>query len=162
MRTALIERSSKRPARRAEKRGRPRSHRQKPGGRTTKIHAVTDNQGRPIAFLLTPGNASDIKAAKPLLEPLKASRQLLGDTAYDSDDLRPWLNTRQTEAVIPNKNNRTKPYPFKKRRYRQRNKIERMFCRLKDARRIATRYDKSAKTYLNAICLTALVYWWLN
>lgn len=112
--------------------------------------------------MLTPGNASDIRAAKPLLEPLKASKQLLGDKAYDSDDLRAWLNARKTEAVIPNKNNRTKPYPFKKRRYRQRNKIERMFCRLKDARRIATRYDKSAKTYLNAICLISIVYWWLN
>ncbi|MDC8446885.1 MAG: IS5 family transposase [Nitrospira sp.] len=132
------------------------------GGRTTKIHAAADDNGRPIAFLLTPGNASDITAAKPLLESLKAPRQLLADKAYDSDDLRAWLKTRRTGAVIPNKKNRKKPYPFKKRRYRQRNKIERMFCRLKDARRIATRYDKSAKTFLNAICLVALVYWWLN
>ena len=112
--------------------------------------------------MLTPGNASDIRAAKPLLEPLKASRQLLGDKAYDSDDLRAWLNTRKTEAVIPNKNNRMTLSPFKKRRDRRRNTIERLFCRLKDARRIATRYDKSAKTYLNAICLISIVYWWLN
>ena len=111
---------------------------------------------------MTPGNASDIKAAKPLLEPLQAPTQLLGDKAYDSDELRAWLKQRKTEAVIPNKTNRKNPYPFKKRRYRQRNKIERMFCRLKDARRIATRDDKSAKTYLNAICLMAIVYWWLN
>jgi transposase len=103
-----------------------------------------------------------VKAAKPLLELLKAPKQLLGDKAYDSDELRAWLKQRTTEAVIPNKNNRKNPYPFKKRRYRQRNKIERMFCRLKDARRIATRYDKSAKTYLSAICLMAIVYWWLN
>ncbi|BFU89326.1 MAG: hypothetical protein NTAFB01_05130 [Nitrospira sp.] len=53
-------------------------------------------------------------------------------------------------------------WPLKKCRYRQRNKIERMFCRLNDARRIATRYDKSAKTYLNAICLISIAYWWLN
>lgn len=112
--------------------------------------------------MLTPGNASDIKAAKPLLEPLPVSKQLLGDKAYDSDDLRAWLNKRKTEPIIPNKKNRKEPYPFKKDRYRQRNKIERMFCRLKDARRIATRYDKSAQTYLNAICLIAIVYWWLN
>ena len=57
---------------------------------------------------------------------------------------------------------RAKLHPFKKRLYRQRNKIERMFCRLKDARRIATRYDKSATTYLNAVCLASLVYWWLK
>jgi len=96
------------------------------------------------------------------LEPLKGSRQLLGDTAYDSDDLQAWLKKRKTGPVIPNKKNRDKPSPFKKRRYRQRNTIERMFCRLKDARRIATRYDKSAQTYLNAICLISIVYWWLN
>jgi transposase len=97
-----------------------------------------------------------------LLEPLGAAKQLLGDKAYDSEDFRTWLQTRETEPVIPNKKNRKHPHPFKKHRYRQRNKIERMFCRLKDARRIATRYDKSAKTYLNAICLMAIVYWWLN
>jgi len=112
--------------------------------------------------LLTPGNASDIKAAKPLLEPLRASKQLLGDKAYDSDDLRAWLKTRKTEVVIPNKKNRTKPYPFKKRRYKQRNKIERMFCRLKDFRRIATRYDKRADIFLSAILLAAAITWWIN
>lgn len=97
-----------------------------------------------------------------MLEPLPPPKQQLGDKAYDSDELRAWLKQRKTEPVIPNKKNRKKPHPFKKRCYKQRNKIERMFCRLKDARRIATRYDKSAKTYLNAICLISAVYWWLN
>ncbi len=69
---------------------------------------------------------------------------------------------RGSTPVAPNKANRTAPPPFKKRRYRQRNKIERRFCRLKDARRIATRYDKSAVAYLNAVCLISVVYWWLN
>jgi transposase len=97
-----------------------------------------------------------------LLEPLLPPKQQLGDKAYDCDDFRAWLKKRKTEPVIPNKKNRKTPHPFKKHRYKQRNKIERMFCRLKDARRIATRYDKSAKTYLNAICLISIVYWWLN
>jgi len=57
---------------------------------------------------------------------------------------------------------RSNPHPFKKRLYKQRNMIERMFCRLKDARRIATRYDKSAVTYLNAVCLASILYWWLK
>jgi transposase len=92
----------------------------------------------------------------------RAAKYLLADKAYDSKDIRDWLKKRGTTPVIPNKCNRKKPYPFRKRHYKQRNKIERMFCRLKDARRIATRYDKSAKTYLNAICLMASVYWWLN
>jgi len=112
--------------------------------------------------LLTAGNASDCKAAQPLLTGLKPAQHLLADKAYDSDDLRAWLKQRGTTPVIPNMCHRAKLHPFKKRLYRQRNKIERMFCRLKDARRIATRYDKSATTYLNAVCLASLVYWWLK
>lgn len=112
--------------------------------------------------MLTPGNASDIKAAEPLLDPLKTPMQLLSDKAYESDDLRAWLKQRRIEAVIANKKNRKKPHPFKKRRYRQRSKIESMFCCLKEARRIATRYDKSANTSLSTICLISLVYWWFN
>lgn len=115
------------------------------GGRTTNVHAVTDEKGRPIAFLLTPGNASDIQAAKPLLDPLAAPKQQLGDTADDSDDFRAWLKKRNTEAVLPNKNNRIHPDPFKKRRDRPRNTIERLVCRLKEARRLATPSDKSAQ-----------------
>jgi transposase len=112
--------------------------------------------------LLTPGNASDCKAAEPLLTGLKPAKHLLADKAYDCDDLRQWLKQRSTTPVIPNMCHRSQPYPFKKRVYKQRNKIERMFCRLKDARRIATRYDKSAITYLNAICLISTVYWWIK
>jgi putative transposase len=97
-----------------------------------------------------------------VLAGFRAAKLLLADKAYDSNEFRHWLTRRGTTPVIPNKINRKKPYPFRKRRYKQRNKIERMFCRLKDARRIATRYDKSAKTYLNAICLISTVYWWLN
>ncbi len=112
--------------------------------------------------MLTPGNAADCKAAIPLLSGIKAARNLLADKAYDSDDIRLWLKKRGSTPVIPNKSNRLKPYPFKKRVYKKRNKIERMFCRLKDARRIATRYDKSANTYLNAVCLIASIYWWIK
>lgn len=97
-----------------------------------------------------------------MLSGFKAASQVLADKAYDSDQFRHWLKQRGSTPVIPNKANRTAPHPFKKRRYRQRNKIERMFCRLKDARRIATRYDKSAVVYLNSICLISTVYWWLN
>lgn len=112
--------------------------------------------------MLTPGNSADCKAAIPLLSGFKAAKQVLADKAYDSDEFRAWLKKRGSTPVIPNKCNRKKPYPFKKRRYKQRNKIERMFCRLKDARRIATRYDRDAVVYLNAVCLISTVYWWLN
>jgi transposase len=92
-----------------------------------------------------------------LLSGIKAANNLLADKAYDSDDIRLWLKRRGGTPVIPNTSNRLKPYPFKKRLYRKRNKIECIFCRLKDARRIATRYDKSASTYLNAVCLISTV-----
>jgi transposase len=82
--------------------------------------------------------------------------------AYDCAAFRGWFTRRGTTTVIPNKINRRKPYPHNKRAYRHRNKIERMFCRLKDARRIATRYDKCANNFLSAVCLVALIYFWLN
>ena len=93
---------------------------------------------------------------------LAPAKFLLADKAYDGDEFRDWLKKRCTTPVIPNLSNRPKPHPFRKKHYKNRNKIERMFCRLKDARRIATRYDRSATTYLNAICLISIVYWWLN
>jgi transposase len=67
---------------------------------------------------------------------------------------------RGTTPVIPNKINR--PFPYNKRAYRHRNKIERNFCRLNDARRIATRYGKCAENFLSAVCLIAAIYLWLN
>ena len=73
-----------------------------------------------------------------------------------------FLENRGTMPVIPNKCNRLTPFPFKKKIYKHRNKIERMFCRIKDARRIATRYDKLASNFLSSVCLMAVVYFWLN
>ena len=97
-----------------------------------------------------------------MLSSIPPARYLLADKAYDGDEFRAWLQQRGTTPIIPNLSNRSKPHPFCKGHYRNRNKIERMFCRLKDARRIATRYDRSASTYLNAICLISSIYWWLN
>jgi transposase len=103
---------------------------------------VIDRKGRPLRFLLSGGQCFDGKAAVPLLKPLSPAKKLLADKAYDCAAFRDWLARRGTTPVIPNKINRRKPFPYNKRAYRHRNKIERMFCRLKDARRIATRYDK--------------------
>lgn len=93
---------------------------------------------------------------------LPPAQKLLADKAYDCERLRTFLAERGTTPVIPNKCNRLKPFPFRKKTYRQRNKIERMFCRIKDARRIATRYDKLANSFLSSVCLMAAVYFWLN
>jgi transposase len=123
---------------------------------------VIDRKGRPLRFLLTGGQSFDGHAAVPLLEPLPAPKKLLADRAYDIDVFRDWLIRRGTTPVIPRKLNRRIPKPFNKRAYRHRNKAERMFCRLKDARRIATRYDKCANNFLSAVCLVAFIYLWLN
>lgn len=85
---------------------------------------------------------------------------LLADKAYDANRLRLWLDENGAVAVIPSTTSRRAPIPYDSARYKARNLIERMFCRLKDFRRIATRYDKRADTFLSAICLAAAISWW--
>ncbi len=87
---------------------------------------------------------------------------LIADRAYDARKLRDWLTERGCQAVIPPNPTRKHPSPWDRDLYRARNLIERMFCRLKDFRRIATRYDKRADTYLSAVLLAATIIWWLN
>jgi transposase len=86
---------------------------------------------------------------------------LLGDKAYDSAELRCLLEDRGAKPVIPNKSNRIEPFVFNRRLYKQRWRIEAAFNRLKDFRRIATRYDKLARNYLASVCLVAALAWWL-
>ncbi len=85
----------------------------------------------------------------------------LADTTYDSAALRAWLRHRGCQPVIPTHPTRKRKHPFDKIAYRTRNVIERTFCRLKDWRRIATRYDKLAHNYLASVALAALVLYWL-
>ena len=96
-----------------------------------------------------------------LADHLPAARYLLADKAYDADHWRAWLKRRRIRAVIPNKINRKQPHPFARQRYRHRNVIERMFGRLKDFSRVATRYDKNANNFMAALCLAALVCYWI-
>ena len=86
---------------------------------------------------------------------------MLGDKAYDSAELRDALHERGTKAVIPNRSNRKQPFSFSKRLYKLRWRIENAFNRLKDFRRIATRYDSLARNYLASVCLTAALVWWI-
>ena len=87
---------------------------------------------------------------------------LIADRAYDGDGFRAQITERGAKPVIPNKSNRIRIHRFDKRAYKGRNVIERCFCRLKDFRRIATRYDKLATNYLSGVYLAALVAYWLN
>jgi transposase len=89
-------------------------------------------------------------------------RRLVADRAYDADHLRRRLARQRAEAVIPSTASRRKPIAYNKRAYRQRNRIERMWCRIKDWRRIATRYDKLARNYLSGAYLAAIIACSLN
>jgi len=130
------------------------------GGRTTKIHAVVDGCGRPLGFTLSAGQRGDAPLAPALIEGLPAARLCIADTAYDSDALRQLLIARGTLPVIPNNPTRKRRHPFDPALYRLRNLIERAFCRLKDWRRIATRYDKLATNYAAAVAIAIFVTWW--
>ena len=120
------------------------------GGRTTKIHALADDQCRPVAFLLTGGQVVDCIAADLLLEQLPPSPILCGDKGYDTNAVRRKVEEAGAMPNIPPKANRLWKPCFSPFLYRDRNAIERMFGRLKDFRRIATRYDRLAVNFLAA------------
>jgi transposase len=112
------------------------------GGRTTKLHALTDEHGRPRAFALTGGQVVDYRVAELLLDKVPPGVLLLANRGYDTDAVRAAVNSGGATPNIPPKTNcRFKP-PFSPVLYRARNAIERMFGRLKDFRRIAKHYDK--------------------
>jgi len=131
------------------------------GGRNTKVHALGDAKGRLIAILLTGGEAHDCPVAERLINRVEPAERMLGDKAYDSNELRDELKERGTKPVIPNRSNRKRPFSFSKRLYKLRWRIESAFNRLKDFRRIATRYDKLARNYLASVCLAAALVWWI-
>jgi transposase len=95
-------------------------------------------------------NCHDLAAARDLLPTVPAARRLLADRAYDANSLRDWLAKRGTKAVIPPNPTRKHPHKYDAKACKGRNLIERMFCRLKDFRRFATRYDKRADNFLSA------------
>jgi transposase len=111
--------------------------------------------------MLTPGNVSDIAAAPALLRRLRGADYLLADKGYDADSLRQSLRADRVVPVIPGRRHRKRKISYDKGRYRDRHLIENAFCRLKDFRRVATRYDKLAKNFLSAVALATLVAYWL-
>jgi transposase len=112
-------------------------------------------------LLLSEGQMSDYKGAALMLDALPRAKALLGDRGYDADWLRQALADRGIEPCIPSKSNRKVPIPHDRTLYRQRHRIENMFGKLKDWRRIHTRYDRCAHTFMSAICIAATVIFWL-
>jgi transposase len=130
-------------------------------GMNTKLYAITDTSGRPIRFFITAGQVSDYTGAAALMNGLPEAEWLLADRGYDADWFREALIENGTKPCIPGRKSRKKTVKYDKRRYKRRNRIERMFGRLKDWRRVPTRYDRSPTVFLSAIALAATVIFWL-
>ncbi len=111
--------------------------------------------------MLTGGQVADCTAGAALLERLPNCDVLHGDKGYDANSLRRQIEGRGALPNIPPKSNRKWKNCFSPFLYRNRNAIERMFCRLKDFRRVATRYDRNAANFLAAVCIAATVSYWL-
>ena len=113
-------------------------------------------------MLLSEGQMSDYKGAALMIDAFPKAKALLGDRGYDADWLRHALIASGIEPCIPSKANRNVQIPHDRTLYRQRHKIENMFGKLKDWRRIHTRYDRCAHTFMSAICIAATVIFWLG
>ena len=126
---------------------------------STKIHALVDALGNPLAFFLTPGKAHDLEGADALLPHMQANA-LLADKAFDADQrvIEP-LRAAGKTAVVPPRNNRKAQRTYDKAVFKARHLIENFFCKLKQFRAIATRYDKTSRNFLAAIHLAAAVIW---
>jgi transposase len=131
------------------------------GGMNTKLHAVTDTIGRPVLFFMTAGQVSDYTGARALGASLPAADWLSGDRGYDADWFHEALVGMGITPCIPGRKSRDKPVKYAKRRYKRRIRIEILFGRLKEWRRIATRYDRCPKVFLSAIALAATILFWL-
>jgi transposase len=129
------------------------------GGLTTKIHALVDADGLPIALKLTEGQAHDGRSAADMLDNLSAGQILLGDRAYDSDGLRQSLAQRGAWANVKPMPNRINVPAFSAYLYRHRNAVERFFNKIKHYRGVATRYDKRADNYLAGVKLASARIW---
>jgi transposase len=129
------------------------------GGLTSKIHAVVDTNGLPVRLALTPGEAHDNRLCSVLLCTLLPQTMLLANRGYDADWIRELVRQQGAWANIPPKRNRKDPICFSPHLYRPRNLIERFFNKIKQCRRVATRYDKLAANYLAFVKLASIRIW---
>jgi transposase len=130
------------------------------GGYSTKINARTNAEGLPIGLVITPGQAHDVTAFPALMQEVDCDpQQLLGDKGYDSDAVRQEIGDRGGEALIPTRANRNIQYTVDKAIYGLRNRIERFFNRLKNSRRVATRYDKLIESFAAFVILATVRIW---
>lgn len=128
------------------------------GGLTTKIHACVEGLGQLANFILTGGQVNDVTQAKALIEEIMPG-SVSADKAYDSDDLLSYIADKGAQAVIPPRANRKEQREYDRDHYRNRNIIERFFAKLKQFRRVATRYDKLASRFKSFVEIAASMIW---
>ena len=140
------------------------------GGFSTKVHLRAEGNGRPITVVLTGGERHEQIALEAVLDqgaiqrqgrgrPRLRPRRLAGDKGYSSPTARGRLRRRHIRPIIPSRKDQRRQPGFDREAYRQRNKIERLFNRLKQARRIATRYEKRGVNYLAMIHIGMILFW---
>jgi len=128
------------------------------GGLSTKIHAAGDALGNPVRLIGSPGQRNDIAFAHDLVEGFAAD-VTIGDKGYDADHLCDRIVETGSQVVIPPKRNRTFKRPYDAELYKERNIIERFFNKLKQFRRVATRYDKLLVNFMGFVKLAAIFIW---
>lgn len=119
---------------------------------------VVRGLGLPVRLALTGGQRGDCPQAYPLIEGL-AAEAVMADAAYDADPLRKAIAAKGAVAAIPNNPSRARKHPLDRHLYAQRHLIECCFSRLKQFRRVATRYEKTARNYLSVVTLAATILW---
>jgi transposase len=137
---------------------------------TTKIHTRVDGNGKPITFILSEGERHDSLFAEALMQqgavkrpqrgrPRQRPKRVVADKAFGKRAFRQFLRRHGIRMTIPRKSNERRRGKFDKAVYRQRNQVERFFNRLKQCRRVATRYEKRAVNYQAMITLAAILIW---
>jgi transposase len=123
---------------------------------STKLHVAIDALGNPLRVILTAGQVADIECAPELIAHLPANA-VVADKGYDSDALVNLIEQAAASAVIPPRSNRRHPRSYDRNQYKSRNLIERFFNRLKNFRRVATRYDKLACNFMAFVQLACVM-----
>ncbi len=140
------------------------------GGFSTKLHLRAEGQGKPMVLLLTAGQRHEQTMFEPLMEagqvkrrgrgrPRQRPHRVVGDKGYSSRRSRQYLRRRGIGVVIPHKRNERWRGRFDRAAYRERNRVERLINRLKQFRRVATRYEKRAVNYLAMVVFAAILLW---
>ncbi len=128
------------------------------GGFSTKIHVVVDALGYPVDIALTPGQTHDSVPAMSMLEDIRAI-YVIADKAYDNDKIINLLESQGIVPVIPSRKNRKQPRDYDKHTYKERHLVEIFFNKIKQYRRVATRYEKLVQNYLSMVLIACCMLW---